>query len=119
MYAFLGCPLYLYERNGNRYWFEFAIVLVLLTWGVIMRRRERIQPRRLLHVLTVFGWFVAFIQMVVERYPDGDFTYLALLKGAAFTTGCVFLEIVVSPRKEPVPQAIARETSREKEVDRS
>jgi hypothetical protein len=81
-------------------------VAALLTWGVIVRRREQVQRRPELGVFAAVGWVLAIAYIVLERRVDGEDAALAVLRAASFTTGCVFFEIIISPRRELVPQAI-------------
>ncbi len=102
----IGC---LVRDSGNEYWLSFGFVLLLLTWGVVVRKRERVQPRPLLHALALFGWVFAMVS--VERVDhDG---WLFLLRGSAWTVACVYLEIILSPSPERIPRAIAREPDRD------
>lgn len=85
--AVVACPIRT-DYLGNPYWTEYAVALVLLTWGVIMRRRtETIRRPALIDDRTMW-WTV--------------------LQAAAWTTGCIYLELVLAPRREPIPTATLR-----------
>ena len=104
MFRALGCPMP-YD-TGNPYWAHFALVAFLLTWGVVVRRREQLPPRLLLGALSVGGWLIAFAILFLDRRADDEDFYRALLQAASFTTGCVFFQILTAPRREQVPRAI-------------
>jgi hypothetical protein len=101
----LGC-LY---RQGKADWAEYALFFTLVTWGIVMRRRERIARRTATTVVAGLGWCYAIASVLLGRRMDDDALFLLGLQSTSLTTVCVFLEIIFARRPDPVPRAIARE----------
>lgn len=99
------------------YWLHYVIVLFLLTWGVIVRRREGVVRRQVLGIISAGGWVFAFFGIFVARPASDELFYYLLLKASSITTGCVYIEIVLSPRREPIPEA--RDVSNDRPAPRS
>jgi hypothetical protein len=99
--AIIGCPV----QTPTPLWVYFGFVLVLTTWAVVVRRREPIVRRPALGALAVLGWIGCIAYLLLHRRIAPDDAWTALLQTASFTTGCVYLEIVLSPAREPIPAA--------------
>jgi hypothetical protein len=99
--AILACPV----LEPQTYRFPFGIVLILLMWGVVIRGRAEVTERRGLGVLAAIGWSGTIAYVLIDRRVDTEEAWLALLRAASFTTGCVYLEIFLSPRCDHIPSA--------------